>query len=73
MARKIAYLDRRKARLYLANQRVHHGAFGMVIAAAALRHSSAGRTIGMFGLALALDDAHDWRRWFRRESLPQVS
>lgn len=73
MARKIAYLDRSQVRLYLANQRVHHGACGLLMAAAALRTGPVGRSIGMLGLALALDDAHDWRRWFRRESLPQVS
>lgn len=72
MARKIAYLDRRQVRLYLATQRIHHGAFGVLVAAAALRRSPVVRAVGLAGIALALDDAHDWRRWFRRESLPQV-
>lgn len=72
MARKIAYLDRNKLRLYLANQRVHHGACGILLAAAVLKSSRATRAIGLVGVALAVEDAHDWKIWFKREASPTV-
>ena len=73
MSRKIAYIDREKIRLYLVNQRVHHGACGFLMAAAALKSSRIARMIGVVGVALAVEDAHDWKIWFKREALPGQS
>lgn len=39
-------------RVYVLGQRVHHGAIGVLLV--------------LTGLAMALDDKHDYRDWFRR-------
>lgn len=47
-------------RLWVAGQRIHHGAVGCLLAAALRRK----RTALLVAAALILDDRHDWKRWF---------
>lgn len=57
-------------RVWVAGQRVHHGASGLGLAAAALafrRHR-----LCLAALAVVVHDLHDWRVWFSREKLPVV-
>lgn len=58
-------------RVWLCGQRVHHGAVGVLLAAASAP------TGHWFGVALATvlvaHDRHDWRIWFTREGLPTTS
>jgi hypothetical protein len=56
-------------RLWVAGQRVHHGATGCALVAAACARRHAVVCIVVGGL-LALHDRHDWRVWFRREAMP---
>lgn len=55
-------------RCWVAGQRIHHGASGLVIAAALtlLRR----RRLALLALVAVLDDRHDWRIWFAREGIP---
>jgi hypothetical protein len=59
-------------RVWVAGQRVHHGATGcaLVLAACARKRPA---LCAFVGLALALHDRHDWRTWFARECLPTNS
>lgn len=58
-------------RCWIAGQRVHHGATGAVLAAAALATGRRARLAMLTaGLALCLHDRHDARVWFKRESVP---
>jgi hypothetical protein len=47
-------------RLWIAGQRIHHGAVGCLLAAALRRH----RRLVVLAGVLIVDDWHDWRRWF---------
>lgn len=55
-------------RVWIAGQRVHHGASGLVLAAgfAARRQ----RRLAALALAWAATDWHDRRAWFAREKVP---
>lgn len=53
-------------RLWVAGQRVHHGATGLLLAALLRRHRRAAAAC----LLLAAHDRHDARIWFRREGPP---
>jgi hypothetical protein len=55
----------RGPRVWVLDQRVHHGATGLLLAAACLRGKR--RPLALLGLALAAHDRRDWRIWFRRE------
>jgi hypothetical protein len=57
-------------RLWLAGQRVHHGATGCALLPAAIL----ARRWGLVACAavLVLHDRHDWRVWFARERLPEI-
>lgn len=56
-------------RVWVLNQRIHHGATGCVILAAAAIARKRARPLIAAGIALALHDRHDWRVWFARESI----
>ncbi len=53
MLRALVRVDRVRRRVWLAGQRVHHGALGVVMV--------------LSGLALAVHDRSDARQWFRRD------
>lgn len=53
-------------RVWIVGQRVHHGATGAVLLAAARRRP----WLAFAGLALCAHDRRDWRAWFAREALP---
>lgn len=54
-------------RLYVARQRVHHGATGCaLLAAAAIRRK---RAALLCAALLCAHDRHDWRVWFAKETL----
>jgi len=57
-------------RVWVLNQRVHHGASGILTAAAcvALRKNK----LAAVALLAVAHDAHDWREWFIREAIPAV-
>lgn len=59
----------RGPRLWVLGQRIHHGAVGSVLLAAALTRPKL-RRLALAGAALALHDRADWRVWFARELLP---
>ncbi len=58
-------------RVWVANQRAHHGATGCALLPLLLRKRT--RVLGVVGVALVLHDRHDWRVWFVREKLPAVT
>jgi hypothetical protein len=54
-------------RLYVAHQRIHHGATGCVLlAAATLRRK---RAALLCAALLVAHDRRDWRVWFAKETL----
>jgi hypothetical protein len=55
-------------RLYVGGLRVHHGASGSLLAAAALLGKR--KRTALLGLALCIHDLHDLGVWFRVERLP---
>jgi hypothetical protein len=57
-------------RVWIAGQRIHHGASGTILGAAALLARR--RRLGAVLLAWALTDWHDVRVWFKREGIPAV-
>lgn len=59
-------------RVWVCGQRLHHGATGCALVAAALGRRKP-RTLALIGCLLALHDRHDWRVWFTRESLDCVT
>ena len=58
-------------RVWIAGQRVHHGASGL-LAAAALVVMRRPRAAAV-ALAWAATDWHDRRSWFAREALPVIA
>ncbi len=56
-------------RLWVLEQRVHHGATGLALMAAALSRPRL-RMAAVLGAMLALHDRRDWKVWFVRELLP---
>lgn len=56
-------------RVWIAGQRVHHGATGLLLAAILRRHRRAAAAC----LLLAAHDRRDWRVWFVREKSPASS
>ncbi len=56
-------------RLFIAGQRVHHGASCSILALASLAAKQ--RRVAAIFLILAAHDHHDWKVWFVRESLKQ--
>lgn len=56
-------------RVWIAGQRVHHGATGAMLAIVARRH----RRLLAAAILLCLHDRHDFRVWFAREILPASS
>lgn len=54
-------------RVYVAGQRLHHGATGCLLVAIGRRH----RALMLAALALVAHDRNDWRVWFAREKLAQ--
>lgn len=60
---KIVTYDRNAQRVWICNQRIHHGACGCALIALAIRW----RACLPIGLLLALHDWHDWKVWFKRE------
>lgn len=54
-------------RVWIAGQRVHHGATGCVLAAALAHHHP---RLALLALAAVAHDRHDWREWFKRETVP---
>lgn len=56
-------------RCWVAGQRVHHGATGLLLAAVLRRHPR----LALAALALVAHDRHDWRVWFAREKLPAIA
>lgn len=58
-------------RVWVAGQRLHHGATGAVLLAVARnRHR---KLLGAAALLLCLHDRRDVLVWFKRESLPALS
>ena len=55
-------------RVWVFGQRIHHGATGVTLCAAAIRTRSL--RLAALGALLALHDRADWRVWFARELLP---
>lgn len=72
MMTHLAYIVRHPngPRLYLAGQRVHHGATGCALAVALLRWPTTRRAGIFVGTVLAIHDRHDWRIWWKRERIP---
>lgn len=72
---RLVHVQRHPAgpRLWIAGQRVHHGATGCALMLAALRLRRHRRGLAVAGLLLVTDDRHDLRQWFRREGLPSVT
>lgn len=58
-------------RVWLAGQRVHHGATGALLALCGL--AARRRALIVAGAALATHDRHDWRVWIARERPPTRS
>lgn len=56
-------------RVWVAGQRVHHGASGLLLAAILRRRPR----LAALALAWAATDWHDWRIWFAREKVPAQS
>ena len=56
-------------RVWIAGQRVHHGASGLVLAAALRKR----RRLAAALLVWAATDWHDWRVWFAREKVPATT
>lgn len=56
-------------RVWIAGQRVHHGATGLLLAALLRRRPR----LAAACLLLAAHDRHDWRVWFAREKSPASS
>jgi hypothetical protein len=56
-------------RLWVCGQRIHHGATGLALAAAAIARPKRAKW-ALLGALLALHDRRDWRVWFTRELLP---
>lgn len=75
--RRILHYDRGRRRVWLADQRVHHGLTGALIATTGL-FGLASRRLSMIGTleitalgaALMADDWHDRAVWFTRERAP---
>lgn len=53
-------------RCWIAGQRIHHGATGLVLAAVLRRRWR----LASACLLLAIHDRRDWQRWFVRERPP---
>lgn len=55
-------------RCWIAGQRIHHGASGLLacVALLARRHPR----LAALALLAAAHDRHDWRVWFTREKMP---
>lgn len=53
-------------RVWVAGQRVHHGASGLLLAAMLRKR----RRLAVLALAWAATDWHDRRAWFAREKVP---
>lgn len=53
-------------RVWIAGQRIHHGATGLVLAAVLRRR----HRLALLALAAVVHDLHDARVWFKREGLP---
>ena len=76
-ARGLVRYDAERRRLWLADQRVHHGLTGALIAAAGIaglasRRMTAIATLefALLGTALMADDWHDRSVWLTREPAP---
>lgn len=76
-ARGIVRYDCHRRRLWLADQRVHHGLTGALLAAAGVAGLASRRMAGLATLELALlgtalmaDDWHDRSVWLAREHAP---
>ncbi len=76
-ARGLVRYDARQRRLWLADQRVHHGLTGALIAGAGVAGLASRRMttiatleIALLGTALMADDWHDRSLWLARESAP---
>lgn len=59
-------------RVWFVNQRVHHGAAGVALLAAALPVRRQRAALALLGVALVTHDRADWRVWFSREKLPAI-
>lgn len=57
-------------RVWIAGQRVHHGATGVALLAAAALTRRQRAFAATLGLVLAAHDRHDWKVWFIRECVP---
>lgn len=58
-------------RVWIVNQRCHHGATGVALIVAALGQRGRARIAGILaGAVLCAHDRHDWRVWFVRECCP---
>jgi len=53
-------------RVWIANQRVHHGATGAVLVGLAFLIRR--RKLAALGITLMVHDGHDWKVWFSRDS-----
>jgi hypothetical protein len=58
-------------RCWIFNQRIHHGSTGLALA---LLFLTLRKPIpALVALSLAIHDRHDWRLWFVRECLPEIT
>jgi hypothetical protein len=78
-ARGLVRYDSERRRVWLADQRVHHGLTGALIAAAGIaglasRRMTAAGTLqfALLGTALMADDWHDRSVWLAREQAPSA-